>query len=350
MSSPFEESLHGAWPELTYKTFDNDDNVIADVDVDDSLKCFSSSSNVEVTDAGLDEDLFSIYIDVNKLEEKENNAGLDNDICQNGGGFVSGSGSGDDGGRGRRKRKEKSNNAIQTQPRKQRQRRAKKGCLVNETRFVEPRKAMAPEELAELWATDPKRAKRIVANRHSAARSKEREAQCILNLEEKAKKLNLEVTLLNTRLTTNQRDTTKLAAENSELKCQLQTNESQAEQTDGLLLSYINNTSSHCSIISSSNCSTRTGNRTAEICHTGNGLLLPYVPISVFAVYSTNVNPTKATAASRFPNQHVISLFASGKSTASHLTSIDTADDLQTLSQSLINPIAFLPLQEVQPC
>lgn len=167
LSSPFEGSVHGAWPDLTFKTFDNDDNVIVDVDVD-SLKCFSSSSNVEFTDVGLDDDFFSIYIDVKKLEEKENNVGLDNDILQNGGGFVAGSGGGGGCCRGRRKRKEKSKNSIikNIQQRKQRQRRGQKCCLANETRFVEPRKAMAPEELAELWANDPKRAKRYYKSFH----------------------------------------------------------------------------------------------------------------------------------------------------------------------------------------
>nr|XP_027109531.1 bZIP transcription factor 18-like [Coffea arabica] len=219
ISSPFKGSLDCAWtPELTVKTFDNDDdNVIVDFDID------------------FDDDLFSVYMDVKKLEEKENdvNVGLDNhDVLQNGGGFVAGS-CGGGRCRGRRKRKDKSKTAIiTTQPRKQRQRRGLKGCLVDEKRFVEPRKAMAPEELAELWAIDPKRAKRIVANRHSAARSKERKAQYIVNLEEKVKTLNSQVALLNTRLTTTQRETTELVAEKSELRCQLQTLESQTEQID----------------------------------------------------------------------------------------------------------------------
>ncbi|CDP04046.1 unnamed protein product [Coffea canephora] len=203
ISSPFKGSLDCAWtPELTVKTFDNDDdNVIVDFDID------------------FDDDLFSVYMDVKKLEEKENdvNVGLDNhDVLQNGGGFSKTA-------------------IITTQPRKQRQRRGLKGCLVDEKRFVEPRKAMAPEELAELWAIDPKRAKRIVANRHSAARSKERKAQYIVNLEEKVKTLNSQVALLNTRLTTTQActlETTELVAEKSELRCQLQTLESQTEQID----------------------------------------------------------------------------------------------------------------------
>ncbi|ONI02185.1 hypothetical protein PRUPE_6G181900 [Prunus persica] len=42
---------------------------------------------------------------------------------------------------------------------------------------IEAKKAMAPDKLVELWTVDPKRAKRILANRQSAARSKERKAR-----------------------------------------------------------------------------------------------------------------------------------------------------------------------------
>lgn len=155
LSSPFKGSLHcGSLPELTFRTFNNDDTVILDAD-SDPLNCFSSSN---VGDVGLDDidDVFSIYFDMKKLEEKEgeNVVGFKNGVLHKGGGFVVGNG-GNDGG-GRRKRKERGKNVIKTQPRKQRQRR----LVGNETRFVEPRKAMAPEELAELWTTDHKRAKR----------------------------------------------------------------------------------------------------------------------------------------------------------------------------------------------
>ncbi|KAL3530976.1 hypothetical protein ACH5RR_010298 [Cinchona calisaya] len=307
LSSPFKGSLHcGPLPEFTFRTFDNDDNVIVDTDVDvdvDPLKCFSSSN---IGDIGLDDDIFSIYIDVKKLEEKEGENVVvghhqDHDILQKGGGFVVGSGG------GRRKKKERSKNVIKTtQPRKQRQRRSgQKGCcLTNETKFVEPRKAMAAEELAELWAVDPKRAKRIVANRHSAARSKERKAQCIINLEEKVKKLNWEVTSLTTRLTSNQRETTELAGEKSELKCQLQTMECQTEQID--------------------------------VCHRGNGLH-PDVPTSVSAVYSVIVSQSTAIAAtSQFPaQQHDTSPFACSKLTAYRLNFTDADGDLQNFLRLL---------------
>ncbi|CAI9107150.1 OLC1v1006445C1 [Oldenlandia corymbosa var. corymbosa] len=261
------------WPEFAFTTSYDDENLVADVDVD-LLNCFSSTENNnnnnassgggvgggEVIEMAADQDdLFSAYIDMKKLEDmKETNninnllhassGGMinvhreeDNDH-QNGGGFVVETNNG--GGvrlcGGRRKKKERMNKnvMIKTGPTlKKRQRRSPQSCLTTaaaaaENGFVEPRKAMAAEELAELWSIDPKRAKRIVANRHSAARSKERKAQYIVDLEENVKKLNSEVAFLNTRLIANQKETTELAAEKIELKRQLQNMESQAEQVD----------------------------------------------------------------------------------------------------------------------
>ncbi|KAL5974782.1 hypothetical protein ACLOJK_031453 [Asimina triloba] len=66
---------------------------------------------------------------------------------------------------------------------------------------LEPKKAMAPDKLAELAAIDPKRAKRILANRQSAARSKERKARYISELERKVQTLQTEATTLSAQLT-----------------------------------------------------------------------------------------------------------------------------------------------------
>ncbi|XP_062211178.1 transcription factor RF2b-like [Phragmites australis] len=99
---------------------------------------------------------------------------------------------------------------------------------------MEAKKAMSPEQLAELAAIDPKRAKRILANRQSAARSKERKARYITELERKVQTLQTEATTLSAQLTLFQRDTTGLSAENTELKIRLQAIEQQAQLRDAL--------------------------------------------------------------------------------------------------------------------
>ncbi|GAB2286223.1 hypothetical protein Dimus_020645 [Dionaea muscipula] len=100
--------------------------------------------------------------------------------------------------------------------------------------IMEAKKAMPPDKLAELWSIDPKRAKRILANRQSAARSKERKARYILELERKVQTLQTEATTLSAQLTLYQRDTTGLTTENSELKVRLQAMEQQAHLRDAL--------------------------------------------------------------------------------------------------------------------
>ncbi|XP_062092339.1 bZIP transcription factor 18 [Humulus lupulus] len=99
---------------------------------------------------------------------------------------------------------------------------------------IEAKKAMAPDKLAELWTIDPKRAKRILANRQSAARSKERKARYITELERKVQTLQTEATTLSAQLTLFQRDTTGLSGENTDLKLRLQAMEQQAQLRDAL--------------------------------------------------------------------------------------------------------------------
>ncbi|KAL1192430.1 bZIP transcription factor 18 [Cardamine amara subsp. amara] len=99
---------------------------------------------------------------------------------------------------------------------------------------IEAKKAMAPDKLAELWVIDPKRAKRIIANRQSAARSKERKARYILELEKKVQSLQTESTTLAAQLSLYQRDTNGLSSENAELKLRLQVMEQQAKLRDAL--------------------------------------------------------------------------------------------------------------------
>lgn len=103
-----------------------------------------------------------------------------------------------------------------------------------EVSAADSKKAMSAAKLAELALIDPKRAKRIWANRQSAARSKERKMRYIAELERKLQTLQTEATSLSAQLTLLQRDTNGLTAENSELKLRLQTMEQQVHLQDAL--------------------------------------------------------------------------------------------------------------------
>lgn len=99
---------------------------------------------------------------------------------------------------------------------------------------AELKKIMANEKLAEIALTDPKRAKRILANRQSAARSKERKMRYIAELEHKVQTLQTEATTLSAQLTLLQRDSAGLTNQNNELKFRLQAMEQQAQLRDAL--------------------------------------------------------------------------------------------------------------------
>ncbi|CAI0375039.1 unnamed protein product [Linum tenue] len=99
---------------------------------------------------------------------------------------------------------------------------------------VELKKIMANEKLTEIALTDPKRAKRILANRQSAARSKERKVRYISELEHKVQTLQTEATTLSAQLTLLQRDSVGLTNQNNELKFRLQAMEQQAQLRDGM--------------------------------------------------------------------------------------------------------------------
>ncbi|KAM3190084.1 hypothetical protein ACQJBY_068356 [Aegilops geniculata] len=93
---------------------------------------------------------------------------------------------------------------------------------------VEAKKAMSNA------LVDPKKAKRIWANRQSAARSKERKMRYISELERKVQTLHAEATTLSTQLALLHRDTAGLSTENSELKMRLQNVEQQIHLQDAL--------------------------------------------------------------------------------------------------------------------
>ncbi|XP_073139908.1 bZIP transcription factor 29 [Henckelia pumila] len=99
---------------------------------------------------------------------------------------------------------------------------------------AELKKIMANEKLAEIALSDPKRAKRILANRQSAARSKERKTRYIAELEHKVQTLQTEATTLSAQLTLLQRDSAGLTNQNNELKFRLQAMEQQAQLRDAL--------------------------------------------------------------------------------------------------------------------
>ncbi|XP_047319160.1 probable transcription factor PosF21 [Impatiens glandulifera] len=103
-----------------------------------------------------------------------------------------------------------------------------------ESSAADAKKAMSATKLAELALVDPKRAKRIWANRQSAARSKERKMRYIGELERKVLTLQTEATSLSTQLTLLQRDTSGLTVENNELKLRLQAKEQQVHLQDAL--------------------------------------------------------------------------------------------------------------------
>ncbi|CAN8311418.1 unnamed protein product [Cochlearia groenlandica] len=99
---------------------------------------------------------------------------------------------------------------------------------------VDSKKAISAAKLSELALIDPKRAKRIWANRQSAARSKERKMRYIAELERKVQTLQTEATSLSAQLTLLQRDTNGLSVENNELKIRVQTMEQQVHLQDAL--------------------------------------------------------------------------------------------------------------------
>ncbi|XP_009101923.2 transcription factor VIP1 [Brassica rapa] len=99
---------------------------------------------------------------------------------------------------------------------------------------AEMKKIMANDKLADMAISDPKRVKRILANRQSAARSKERKMRYIVELEHKVQTLQTEATTLSAQLTLLQRDMMGLTNQNNELKFRLQSMEQQARLRDAL--------------------------------------------------------------------------------------------------------------------
>ncbi|WOL00126.1 hypothetical protein Cni_G08839 [Canna indica] len=99
---------------------------------------------------------------------------------------------------------------------------------------AEMKKIMENEKLVEMAMADPKRVKRILANRQSAARSKERKMKYITELEHRVQALQSETTTLSAQLTMMQRDSAGIMSQNNELKFRLQAMEQHAHLKDAL--------------------------------------------------------------------------------------------------------------------
>uniref|UniRef100_A0ACD5Y232 Uncharacterized protein n=1 Tax=Avena sativa TaxID=4498 RepID=A0ACD5Y232_AVESA len=170
-----------------------------------------------------EEELFSMFLDTERLNAQLREASETGSSCASAGG----------GGAGQRPRHHHSHSMDASSSFDADQ-------LLGETPAVEgmltaeAKKAMSNAKLAELALVDPKKAKRIWANRQSAARSKERKMRYISELERKVQTLHAEATTLSTQLALLHRDTAGLSTENSELKMRLQNVEQQVHLQDAL--------------------------------------------------------------------------------------------------------------------
>ncbi|KAF8701110.1 hypothetical protein HU200_007068 [Digitaria exilis] len=173
-----------------------------------------------------DEDLFSMFLDVEKLNSScgaSSEAEAESSSAAGGGAEL---------GHAPRPRHQHSQSMDESMSIKTEQLVGAPG--VEGMSSAEAKKAVSAAKLAELALVDPKRAKRIWANRQSAARSKERKMRYIAELERKVQTLQTEATTLSAQLALLQRDTTGLTSENSELKIRLQTMEQQVHLQDAL--------------------------------------------------------------------------------------------------------------------
>ncbi|CAL0318983.1 unnamed protein product [Lupinus luteus] len=82
--------------------------------------------------------------------------------------------------------------------------------------------------------TDPKREKRLLANRQSAARSRERKTKYITELENKVKTFEVETTTLSAQFNNLQKDHSELKRENNKYKLRLQAIEKLSQLKDAL--------------------------------------------------------------------------------------------------------------------
>ncbi|XP_047046504.1 bZIP transcription factor 29-like [Lolium rigidum] len=99
---------------------------------------------------------------------------------------------------------------------------------------ADKKKILESDHLSKIVMTDPKKVKRILNNRLSAAKSKERKARYIAELERKVQVLQSEATTLTSQVNMLQRGYSLLSTHNSEMKIRLQALVQQAELKDAL--------------------------------------------------------------------------------------------------------------------
>lgn len=93
---------------------------------------------------------------------------------------------------------------------------------------------LAGPDAAQAALLDPKRAKRILANRQSAARSKERKLKYITELERRVSLLTSEATTLSEEYSSLQLESHSLGAEKEDIEKQIKILEQEIQQRDGL--------------------------------------------------------------------------------------------------------------------
>nr|XP_043616471.1 transcription factor RF2b-like [Erigeron canadensis] len=205
----------------------------------DDIDLVSDTFDARFEDLGSEDDLFSTFMDIEKLGSTTTDDDHVNNINNNNNNAASND---------VESKSNNNNNVMKPRHRYSNSVDSERSLLLSDgsanynnsnsnnisSNSIEAKKAMAPDKLAELWTLDPKRAKRILANRQSAARSKERKARYISELERKVQTLQTEATTLSAQLTLFQRDTTGLSSENTELKLRLQAMEQQAQLRDAL--------------------------------------------------------------------------------------------------------------------
>ncbi|KAK2660677.1 hypothetical protein Ddye_007210 [Dipteronia dyeriana] len=91
---------------------------------------------------------------------------------------------------------------------------------------AELKKVLAEDKLSQLALSDPKRVKRILANRESAARSKLNSAKKVAELEQEIQAKETELA----EMSANQSEPVELASEYNELKCHIQAIDQLAQQ------------------------------------------------------------------------------------------------------------------------
>ncbi|KAK9159613.1 hypothetical protein Syun_005954 [Stephania yunnanensis] len=191
-----------------------------DISFDSDLGVVGSGDGPSLSDE-TEEDLFSMYMDMEKFNSSSATSGDASAVA-----LAGESGGSSERPRIRHQHSQSMDGSTSIQPE----------LLVSGSEgasLAESKKAMSAAKLADLALIDPKRAKRIWANRQSAARSKERKMRYIAELERKVQTLQTEATTLSLSCLC-YRDTTGLTAENNELKLRVQTMEQQVHLQDAL--------------------------------------------------------------------------------------------------------------------